>query len=318
MRLNSSNSDQDSLLSLRVKERVDQTEPKVPDISTNTLRRNIESYGPDEVSLPDFDTAGNEPATGRHTHRRKRSRARTHLARELSVPLPPAEDYDAELEAEASTQSARQNRKKIALGIARPVFQVILVLLCVYVGFLIFGAIETRYVYDSNGNVVPEVLSVSDLQTLAEYETLSSYYLRARVLYEQTLRIDYHLSEAPDDSLIVAMDYTAMLEDVAKLTTDIAAGVDTAGVKYSPLYNQLLSWVKTDIAVYLQEMSSAITKNSADSAGKALAWRDAMYNDFSKISENMYYLGSSTKGCANLDVYDWSPERYSKGLTKGG
>lgn len=328
MILNNSGNDQSSLLSSRLKDKASgksEFPTKADSIDTDNLRRSIVQSSPLSDELPVFAADGSRPNSAAHKKKRNNRQERLSARKPKRVrpaqdyaPLQDAAEYDAELERDANKKELIQQHRQATWGKFKVVIQIVLVVLSVYIGFLIFGVVETRYVYDENGQVVPEILEVKDLESLNEYNALSAYYLRARIMYEDALLIDYKLSVSPDSALALAMDYTGMLENVAKLVTDISAGADTASTKYSPLYSQLLSWVKTDIAVYLQEMSAAITKDSADSAAKALSWRTTMYNDFSKLSENMYYLGVSTKGATNLDIYDWSPDSFSLSLAEGG
>jgi len=223
--------------------------------------------------------------------------------------------YDDALEQEAERRQVKEKRGSLLRSRLTFGLQICLIALCVYVAFLIYGVSMTRYVYTEQGQIAPEVLSVSDMHFLAEYEAFSSYYLRARILYEEAMTLDYRLSIAPDSALVVAMDYTALLDDVAKLSVDISAAEYDTG--YSSIYGQLLNWVKTDIAVYLQNMAGAITENSAEKANNALISRDVMYSDFSRLTANAVSLARSTKGADNLDIYDWSPESFSEGLTEG-
>ena len=223
--------------------------------------------------------------------------------------------YDDALEQEAERRQVKEKRASLLRSRLTFGLQICLIALCVYVAFLIYGVSMTRYVYTEQGQIAPEVLTVSDMHSLAEYEAFSSYYLRARILYEEAMTLDYRLSIAPDSALVVAMDYTALLDDVAKLSVDISAAEYDTG--YSSIYGQLLNWVKTDIAVYLQNMAGAITENSAEKANNALISRDVMYSDFSRLTANAVSLARSTKGADNLDIYDWSPESFSEGLTEG-
>lgn len=322
MRLHNQDENQNSLLSSRLTNRSNsQTAAKndsIADIDIDRLRHS-DGFESDTESVPVFDADGNTVNAGKHRKNRRKKRALSdievkHSEDDLS-PLSDAALYDNELECEAEVTAKKSQKKSVILGKLKLLLQIALIILCGYIGFLTFGAIETRYVYDSNGNVIPEVLSVDDLYMLDEYTTLSSHYLRARILYENALRIDYKLSTATNsDYVTIAGEYTAMLEDVDKLITDISADLKTADAQYSPLYNQLVSWTSNDIAVYIQKMSDAISNNDSDSASDALLWRDTMYSDFSQLTENMYYLGVNTKGCTNLDIYNWSPESFSEQL----
>lgn len=229
--------------------------------------------------------------------------------------MPDAAAYDQALNNESLQDVAKKAKREKAGAIVRRVVTVILLILCGYVSFLIYGVSQTNYVYDQYGKIQPEVLSVDDLSILNEYETLSQYYLRERVLYEAALKLDYRLAVEPENALTIGMEYNGLLDTVSKLTTDINA--ESVSTTYSAIKNQLLNWVKTDIAVYLQNMSKAITNNSETDAQHALISRDVVYNDFLTITSNMATLCHNTKGAHNGNIYDWSPEDYVNSLEEG-
>ena len=221
-------------------------------------------------------------------------------------------DFDTQMETELMMKQFRENkseRKKARIAL---VFRIGIIVLCVYLAFLIYGVIMTQYVYNENGIVTPQVLSVDDLTNLEEYRSISAYYLRARIIYEKVLNLNYKLALHPDESLMIAMDYNAMLDEVEKLTIDISAA--KFSTKYETIHKQLQFWVQTDMALYLQNISSAITNNNVEKAQAAIIAKDAVQNDFSIITQNLYTIGSSTKGADNLDIYNWSPITYIQSL----
>lgn len=225
-----------------------------------------------------------------------------------------ADDLDELLNEQSEQATVMRAKATIRKSRALRVLQVFLIILCVYVAFLVYGVVETNYIYNQEGLVEPEILSVAGRAALAEYENLSGYYLRARILYERALSLDYELSVNPDASLSVAMEYNAMLDDVAKLTVDIDAA--QFGTEYSSIKTQLLTWVKTDIAVYLQNISAAITNNDSTKANNAMVSRDVMYADFATLTSNMAALCKSTAGAKNGDIFNWSPESYVATLSE--
>lgn len=218
------------------------------------------------------------------------------------------EGFEEELEATSLAARRKSEKRELLVSIFLHIFQVTIIIASVYITYLIYGVMVTSYGYDSNGQIVPNVLSVAQLQELSEYENLQSYYLRAQNLYKETLELDFKLSQNEDKALMVAMEYQELLSDVDKLVTDIAA--EDADGKYSAIYNQLNTWVATDIAVYLQNIATAITDNSEDKANKALIARNVMYEDFAKITENMMTIAQNTKGVHIGDIYSWSPDDF--------
>ena len=94
--------------------------------------------------------------------------------------------------------------------------------------------------------------------------------------------------------MVIAPEYEALLTDVEDLSvkTD-ALQVDA---KYEQIKSMLLTWIKDDIAVYLQNMSAAISQNDEETANNALQDKDRVYEDFSLITQNMVATGQETPG----------------------
>lgn len=184
----------------------------------------------------------------------------------------------------------------------------ILVFVCIYIIFLIYGVVVTDYSYNDKGQIKPQILSVSDIREKKEFEIILGQYENCRALYEATLMLDYRLGEGVEDPITLAPQYEALLDTVENLSikTD-AMDVDT---QYSQLKDALLLWIQNDIAIYLQKMSSAITQNNEEDASIAIAYKSQVYNNFSQITSNIVVLGESINGTDVTEVKRWSPETY--------
>lgn len=179
---------------------------------------------------------------------------------------------------------------------------------CIYLLVLIFGAAVTKYQYNSDGKAVPEKMSVDDIRQKHNFDTILTQYEYCRSLYEKTLLLDYRVAQGQEDILEIAPEYEALLDDVQNLSvkTD-AISVDT---KYDQVKSMMVNWIKNDIAVYLQNISAAISENNTEKANNALQDKDRVYDDFSLITQNIVALGSSISGADLTDIKSWTPEDY--------
>lgn len=184
----------------------------------------------------------------------------------------------------------------------------ILIAGCIYLLVLIFGAAVTKYQYNSDGKAVPEKMSVDDIRQKHNFDTILTQYEYCRSLYEKTLLLDYRVAQGQEDTLEIAPEYEALLDDVQNLSvkTD-AISVDT---KYDQVKSMMVNWIKNDIAVYLQNISAAISENNTEKANNALQDKDRVYDDFSLITQNIVALGSSISGADLTDIKSWIPEDY--------
>lgn len=184
-----------------------------------------------------------------------------------------------------------------------------MIMACLYMIFLIYGVFVTDYQYSNkNGKVEATKMSLSDIQQLKEYNSYLQYYQSARTLYEKCLALDYRIAQGVEDSKTVAPEYTDLLDDISTLSVKIDAAEFSS--KYTQLKAALLSWVKTDIAVYCQNISASILQDNETKAQQALSGRETMYNDFSMITGNLVSMGNAIHGAQIQNIKDWSPEGY--------
>lgn len=230
-----------------------------------------------------------QPPTNSSTHQTFLYQDLTNFKSEDEKPLP---------------ETAKDSHWKLSTRIVN----IFLIVCCIYVLFLIYGVVVTDYQYNGQGKIEPQVLSVKELKQKDQYETIYYQYLHCRNLYEKVLLLDYRIGKGEEDPLTIAPEYEALLDEVSDLSikTD-ALEVDT---KYSQVKNLLLKWIKDDIAVYLQNMSAAISQNNAETANNALQDKDRVYSDFSIITQNMVAMGEKISGVDLMELKEWTPESY--------
>jgi len=216
--------------------------------------------------------------------------------------------YEKELETQASALDRKRVRREKFKSFFGKMLSAILALGCVYMIFLIYGAIKTEYAYDEDGKVVAQTLTVQQIEELSEFDKVAKEYYKVRGLYETVLRLDYRVAAGIEDPLVIAPEYDKALETVEKLVLSVQAL--TSSSKYTQVQAMLLSWVKTDIAVYCQRMSEAISQNNPEYAAQAIQFRQRSYNDFGIITENLVALGSTVHGAEIYNISQWSPENY--------
>lgn len=195
-----------------------------------------------------------------------------------------------------------------------PVIAVILVF--TYICFLTYGLLYTNYEYDENGNPVPIVYSVEELKLLDEYALMAAYYNRIQDVYRQILDLDADLAKNPQNSLVISLQYTELLEPLEKIIVDLKAAEYEA--KYSTVYTQFAAWCSGYTALYLQYISKAIANNDEAAMNNALVARKFMYNNFIIITANVATISSGIKGAHSYADFSWNPdEHYAKKINGG-
>lgn len=185
---------------------------------------------------------------------------------------------------------------------------IFLILCCVYMVFVTYGVFVTNYVYDSSGQVIAERMTIDDIRKNKEFNRVYDYYTRAREIYEKALLLDYQLSNNADDAIMIATEYEELLNPISTLSVQLE-GSDVSS-KYVQFKKMLLTWVQTDIAVYLQNMSAAISQNNSTKANQAIEYKEKTYNDFYIITQNLIALSEDVKNVDITGVREWSPSNY--------
>lgn len=224
------------------------------------------------------------------------------------VEVKPGRSEEEIYEEESLRQETVSLKKEKRSGIFYKVLQIVLSLGCVYLIFLIYGAGITDYQYGENGEVEPRFVTAAQIRQLKDFNTVLYHYEQARDLYEQALTLDYNLAQEYEEPLRLAADYEAMLDPISKLSVQVdALDVPT---QYNQLKSMLLAWIKTDIAVYVQNVSVGISQNNAEKADHAIQDRDRMRQDFSAITQNMTAIGEAVNGADLQGIKAWSPEAF--------
>ena len=215
---------------------------------------------------------------------------------------------EEELELYALSE-ARNTAQKVKKDKTRKrIIYTVLITVCVYLIFLIYGVLCTDYAYNDEGQIEPVVLNVDQISEKKNFDKIKVQYENERVLYEKVLLLDYRLAQGVEDPLTLAPEYEALLDEVNSLTIKTEAlDVDT---KYETMKVLLLNFVKTDTAVYLQKIASGITGNNAEDASIAVQYKAIMYDDFSLITQNIITIGDNVEGSDMTNIKNWSPDKF--------
>lgn len=216
------------------------------------------------------------------------------------------DDFERDYDEIDLTEARQYERNKLKRSIASRAGKAVLVLLISYTVFLTYGIAITDYIYDERGNVVPLVMSVDDIERKREFEDFSSYYYSIRELYEKILLLDDILAGADDstDYVSLSSEYEQLLDTVSYIVIQLEAYSPASA--YRQTYEMMTELIKTDIAVYLQNISAALAKNDSDKWQKAVIDRENVLVKFSKVTGNLLSIGETVKGVSTADISGWN------------
>lgn len=222
--------------------------------------------------------------------------------------VPEQKMTEAELEVETLRKRHEEQKKLERWKLSTRIVNIFLVVACVYVLFLIYGVLVTNYQYSDDGTIKAQRLTISEIKEKKNYETIYYQYLNCRSLYEEVLLLDYRLGKGEEDPLTLAPEYESLLDEVNNLS--VKTDALEVNSQYSQIKSLLLSWIQNDIALYLQNMSAAISQNDTETANNALQDKSNVYSDFSIITQNIVAMGENVKGVDIVDAKEWTPEDY--------
>ena len=215
--------------------------------------------------------------------------------------------WENDLEIAYKEESAEKRYRRLTQGV-----NLLIILLCIYTGFLIFGVAVTQYHYSDNGTIEAQKLSVSDIREKKEYEKILAQYINLRTIYQSVLLLDYQYDQNADEHMTIATEYEKILDDILKASTQIKAlDIDS---KYVQLQSMMLSWVDSQneqsIYTYCKLMSAGITENNDDTVNQAIQIENFVDDNFTQITSNFVTLGENINGTDLVDIKEWSPEKY--------
>ena len=138
-----------------------------------------------------------------------------------------------ELETAYKEESAEKRYRRLTQGV-----NLLIILLCIYTGFLIFGVAVTQYHYSDNGTIEAQKLSVSDIREKKEYEKILAQYINLRTIYQSVLLLDYQYDQNADEHMTIATEYEKILDDILKASTQIKALDIEEYLEYLKLYEK--------------------------------------------------------------------------------
>lgn len=201
----------------------------------------------------------------------------------------------------ASLEKRRESRFTL-------VFFVFLIL-SLYVAFLIIGILNSRYVYDENGNAVIERVSVQDIKEEKEYSTIMLYYSQMKDIYKEVIILDIELEKGTDNYIELASEYEELLDKTSKIYKEINAL--KLSTKYDNILAMMKQWIYEDLPVYLQNISGAISQNDTNKAQQAVLGQTVMDSNFNLITTNIVGLGKSIN--ADVEEFEnWNRTVYRK------
>lgn len=180
----------------------------------------------------------------------------------------------------------------------------LLILLCVYFSFFLFGMLVSDYYVDENGVRQPIVLSMDYLADREDYRELKSHYDAIEDLVVDITIIDIHLANEDITAMEAATQYTALLNERVDIMIPKITAMEL-GDEQEVLQQSMETILSNDIAVYLQKMVDGLKTGNTDSINTAMVWRDKFLSSFNVIRGDMANLCERVR-FDSTDLREWN------------
>ena len=180
----------------------------------------------------------------------------------------------------------------------------LLILLCVYFSFFLFGMLVSDYYVDENGVRQPIVLSMDYLADREDYRELRGHYDAIEDLVIDITVIDIHLANEDITTMEAATQYTALLNERVDIMIPKITAMEL-GDEQAVLQQSMETILSNDIAVYLQKMVDGLKTGNSDSINTAMVWRDKFLSSFNVIRGDMANLCERVK-FDSTDLREWN------------
>lgn len=172
-----------------------------------------------------------------------------------------------------------------------------------YLIVVIFGLMSMRYYYDENGNRRLYQLSFSDLQLQDDYDTLTEQLDNIRNLMVDVAIVDIHLANGQYSNYEASTLYTALLDEKLDVMIPKVNSMNLQA-NQEPIRETMESLLSYDIALYLQNISSALKSGDASTLSTALGYREKWLKTYEILAGDIMEISEKLK-LNDEKYYEW-------------
>lgn len=170
----------------------------------------------------------------------------------------------------------------------------LLIVICLYVAFVVFGMLCTEYYIDDNGYRQPIEVNFSYLSEREDYRELKKQFDGISDLMVDITIIDIHLSNEEYTSMEAVTYYNKILNEQVDIMIPKITALEL-GQEQVVMQETMETLLSNDIAVYLQKMVEGLRTGNPDSIQTALVWRDKAFSSFEVLRTDMINLSKRVK-----------------------
>ena len=202
-------------------------------------------------------------------------------------------------------------------------------ILCAYLVFLIYGCINTDYVYNDKGVVEPQIMSVEDLREKKDFDKIYADYEMVASLYKKVLILDYQLAEiqkAGGSVSSIATEYESIVQEI--IDTSYQVKGLAVNEKYMQLKKMMFCLIYNDDGTdqfkdygfmyeYCRNVAEYLTQGGTEANNNAIIARDNLYSYYCNIANNLYSIGKEINGANITSLVNFDPLTYGEDYALG-
>lgn len=203
--------------------------------------------------------------------------------------------------------------RRLSRKIKKKLLKIFLISLCVYMIFLIFGAVKTNYYVDSNGVRQPILVTYQDVADKNDYNILKKEFstMRSVLIDIRTIEIKLHNEEI--NSYEAASRYKEQLEKIDVIIPKLKA-VDVEPSQ-EVIKNALTQCYTSYLAGYLQDIINGLSTNDVGLQNTALQKRELALQGYFSAQDELKRLADDLKLSDNFFDFDLDKEVAKKDPT---
>lgn len=165
------------------------------------------------------------------------------------------------------------------------------ILVTSYLFILLIGIFTTQHYVDENNQVQLIVADIDAIKDRSDFNEIKDMMEEVRSILVDVTILDIKVANEDITYTEAAGQYTALLDDIDVLIPKVQAmDLESNNLLIQQSIESILS---NDIAIYLQNISSALTTSDSSTLSTALQWRESIWQSYDDLDYQIGILASN-------------------------
>lgn len=180
------------------------------------------------------------------------------------------------------------------------------ILATVYLLILILGVCTTQHYVDENNKTHLIVADVATIKDRSDFNEIKDMMEKVRDVLTDVTVLDIKVANGDLEYTEAAGRYSGILDNIDTLIPKVQA-MDLES-KNQLIEQSMESLLSNDVAIYLQNISSALTTLDESTMNTALQWRESMWQSYDDLNSQIQILAQNLHK-ENDEYFQWDVEK---------